>query len=322
MRIVYVVAAVSLAAALPAGRLSAQEEPSSPSETVQEYQPDSPLQDADSVRSDPSHGIRQTSGLTWYSMITNVPGDWIGTGESAFSSGGLPVMGGIALATGVLILGDHESYSFSHGLYTRSGDVRYATNQILRAGDGRTTLGVAAAFALYGFVGDDTRALRTASGTVEALIASGLAVQVLKRIAGRESPQVVTQGNGKWRPFPSISAYNKNQPRYYAFPSGHLTTVMATVTVIAENYPDEKWIRPAGYGIAGLTAVSLVNKGWHWYSDFPLAIALGYTFGRIAAHHDDDGTAPELVPAQDHASLHVLPSIRREGAGVMLALNF
>jgi hypothetical protein len=97
---------------------------------------------------------------------------------------------------------------------------------------------------------------------------------------------------------------------------------MATVTVISENYPEVQWIRPLGYGIVGLTGVSLVNKGWHWYSDFPLAIAMGYTFGRIAAHHDDDASGPGAVPGSGTTSLKVLPNISPEGTGVMFALTF
>jgi membrane-associated phospholipid phosphatase len=321
MRFCAIVTAACLAVSIPGPRLFAQEEDPSPSENLSEYQSEMMLQDADSLVSIP-YVSHTASSLRWYSMFTNIPGDWLRTGESAFRAEGLPVMGGIALATGVLLLGDHQTYAFSHDMYSRSAEIRFASNQLLRVGDGKTTLGIAAAFALYGFVGDDNRALRTASGTVEALIASGVAVQVFKRIAGRESPQVVTQGRGRWHPFPGLGAYNRNQPRYYAFPSGHLTTAMATLTVIAENYPEEHWIRPVGYGIVGLTGISLVNKGWHWYSDFPLAIALGYTFGKIAAHHGDDSSGPDFVPGPGAASLRVQPNIGPEGAGVMLAVSF
>jgi membrane-associated phospholipid phosphatase len=321
MKLSFIVTGVLLSLSTPGPRLCAQEEDPSPAENFSGYQYEPALQDADSLLSVP-YVSQGGSSLKWYSMFTNIPGDWLLTGESAFRPEGLPVMGGIALATGVLLLGDHQTYAISHGMYSRSADVRFATNQFLRAGDGRTTLEIAGAFALYGFVWTDNRALRTASGTVEALLASGVAVQIFKRVAGRESPQVVTQGNGKWRPFPGIQVYNRNQPRYYAFPSGHLTTEMATLTVIAENYPDMKWIRPVGYGIVGLTGVSLVNKGWHWYSDFPLAIAMGYTFGRIAAHHEDDASGAESVPGSAAASFNVLPNIGPQGTGVMLSLNF
>ena len=316
-----IVMGVILAGSTPGPRLCAQEEDPSPPESFSVYESEPALEDADSLLTVP-YGLQRTSTLTWYSMFTNIPGDWLLTGESAFRPEGLPVMGGIALATGVLLLVDHQTYTFSHGTFSRSAEVRFASNQFIRVGDGKTVLGIAAAFALYGFVGDDQRALRTASGTVEALLASGIAVQVFNRVAGRESPAVAAQWNGKWRPFPAFQAYNKNQPRYYAFPSGHITTAMATLTVIAENYPEERWIRPVGYGIVGLAGVSLVNKGWHWYSDFPLAVALGYTFGRIAAHHDDDASGREDVPGSGTASLRVLPNIGPEGTGVTLALTF
>jgi membrane-associated phospholipid phosphatase len=255
-------------------------------------------------------------------MMTNIPGDWVGVGSAAFRPANLPLLGGIALATGALMVADHPAYSFSHDLYLNSPGVKFASNQIIRAGDGRYSLGLAAAFAVYGFAWSDQRALRTASNTVEALVASGIAVQVLKHIAGRESPQVVHNGTGKWRPFPSLAVYNRNQPRYYAFPSGHITTAMATVTVIAENYPEVGWIRPAGYGIVGLTAIGLVNKGWHWYSDFPMALALGYTFGHIAAHRDDPSVGDGLTDSGEATALHVLPGAASGGAGVTLALTF
>lgn len=313
-----IIAMVVLAGSLPGAPLCAQEEEPLTPELTSPVQSGTMPDDADTLLSLMSAPVNPPAPA-WYSMVTNIPGDWLMAGESAFRPSGLSAMGGIALTTGVLLLGDHESYTFTHGLFTRSPSVRFGANQVLRVGDGRTTLGIAAAFALYGFAGDDSRALRTASGAVEALIASGITVQILKRIAGRESPEVATLRSGAWRPFPNLKAYNSNQPRYYAFPSGHITTAMATLTVIAENYPDERWIRPVGYGIVGLTGVSLVSKGWHWYSDFPLAVALGYSFGRIASHHDD---APGSGESPEGASLRILPNIGPSGSGVMLALNF
>src|SRR5664279_4126820 len=52
------------------------------------------------------------------------------------------------------------------------------------------TAGLAAAFAAYGFIAGDNRALRTGSQIVETILASGTVVQVLKHITGRESPFV------------------------------------------------------------------------------------------------------------------------------------
>jgi len=258
--------------------------------------------------------------LRWHSMLSNIPGDWVGTTSMVFSGESLPAIGGVALSTGVLLLGDHATYTASHDIIHRSVTLNSASNLIMRLGDGRTTVGISALFALYGFAGNDSRALRTASESVEALLASGLVVQVLKHVSGRESPQAATGLRGTWRPFPALDNYNHNQARYYSFPSGHMTTAMATLTVIAENYPEAQWIRPTGYGALSLLAVSLVNKGWHWYSDFPMAIALGYSFGKIAAHHEsDDVSAMDAHPSQ---ALRVLPTVTPAGPGLMFALSF
>lgn len=257
---------------------------------------------------------------SWFSMFTNIPGDWLLTGNRAFRSNSVTTLTGIALITGALMILDHDAYRATRSLGRHPGTVHDASHVILRFGDGKTAFGLAAAFAGYGFVSDDRRALRTASQTIEATIASGIVVQLLKRVAGRESPQMSNARNAQWRPFPSWSTYNRHQPRYYAFPSGHMTTAIATVTVIAENYPEATWIRPFGYSCAGLMAVSLVNVGWHWYSDFPLAVAMGYAFGMAAAHRGGWGSSADDDTSD--AGLRVFPGGTAGGPGVTLAFCF
>ena len=74
-------------------------------------------------------------------------------------------------------------------------------------------------------------------------------------------------------------------PNYDAFPTGHLATAMATVTVIADNYPEYHFIRPVGYGLMGLLGYSMLNNGVHWACDYPVGIALGYAFAKIAVRN-------------------------------------
>ncbi len=127
----------------------------------------------------------------------------------------------------------------------------------------------------------DSRAIRTASETAEVILACGAVVQILKHITGRESPFEATTWTGKWNLFPNQIEYHKHVPRYDAFPSGHVATALATLTVIQENYPRQQWITYVGYPIIGCVATGLMARGIHWVSDFPLAIALGYSFGEI-----------------------------------------
>jgi hypothetical protein len=265
-------------------------------------------------------GVPQPAGPAWHSMITNIPGDWYRSGKLIFRSQSLPSLAGIAVATGALLVTDHETQQASLSFYDESPAIHSASDAFVHVGDGKTAFGIAAAFALYGVASGDHRAFATGSQTVEAVLASGIVVQLLKRVAGRESPEMASVHRGRWRPFRNWGTYNHHQPRYYAFPSGHVTTTMAVVTVLAENYPEVGWIRPVGYAVTGLVGISLVNVGWHWYSDFPLAVALGYSFGMIAAHRNDvDGDGDGMA---DGKGLRVMPNISRAGTGVLLAWNF
>ncbi|WP_310392805.1 phosphatase PAP2 family protein [Hymenobacter sp.] len=152
-------------------------------------------------------------------------------------------------------------------------------------GDGWTHLTVATSFWVYGGIRKDNRALQTSSQLGEAILSTGLVVQGLKRLTGRQSPFVATKERGEWHLFPSFSRYQRRVPNYDAFPTGHLATAMATVTVIADNYPEHHFIRPLGYSLMGLLGYSMLNNGVHWASDYPIGIALGYAFGKLAVRN-------------------------------------
>ncbi|MBD2724402.1 phosphatase PAP2 family protein [Hymenobacter armeniacus] len=152
-------------------------------------------------------------------------------------------------------------------------------------GDGWTHLAVASSFWIYGGIKKDNRALRTSSELGEAIFSTGLVVQALKRLTGRQSPYVATKDRGEWHLFPSYNRYQSFVPNYDAFPTGHLATAMATVTVIADNYPEYRFVRPVGYGLMGLLGYAMLNNGVHWASDYPIGIALGYGFAKIAVRN-------------------------------------
>lgn len=220
----------------------------------------------------------------WYSMITNLPEDMVGFYHQEFTTERIPAYLSIAALTGILIATDEHTYRQSNQFYHSSNFVKSASDVFVEIGDGRSQFGLAALFASYGFIAKDNRALTTASQIVEAVLASGAVVQVIKHLTGRESPDSETEPGGKWRFFPNQIQYHKHVSAYDAFPSGHLTTSLAAFVVIAENYPEQKWIYPATYIMSTLIGISMVNQGIHWYSDYPLAIALGYGFGKLIAH--------------------------------------
>jgi membrane-associated phospholipid phosphatase len=225
-----------------------------------------------------------TTAPVWSDMFVNIPRDWIRWTSIAFQPEYLPEWIAVGGSTIALIASDAPTYDVSKRWYDSDTHIASASRFFEALGNGSTQFGLSGAFAVYGLLADDDKALRVASQIFETVLASGTVVQVLKHSTGRESPFVATSPTGRWRVFPSPLKYHEKIPSYDAYPSGHVATSLATVIVLAENYPDVTWIRPVGYMLVAGVAVGMVNYGTHWYSDYPLSVLLGYTFGMLAAH--------------------------------------
>lgn len=188
-------------------------------------------------------------------------------------------------------LGSGINWDQDHSYSKIGGLLRVIPNDINSAvyyiGNGGTTILLSGTFYAIGRINNDYRALNTSSELVEVLLSVGLVTQTIKRITGRQSPSAaIESGNpgGHWTPFPSFNSYQKKTPNYDAVPSGHVATFMATLTVIATNYPEIKWIKPVGYSLLGIMAFEMVSSKVHWVSDYPLALLIGYAIGKSAAN--------------------------------------
>ncbi len=184
-------------------------------------------------------------------------------------------------------------------------------------GDGWLHLGFAGGFLIYGLGASDNRALRTASQIPEGILSSGIIVQLLKRTTGRETPNAGTKPGGRWRPFPNPKDYQKNVSRYDAFVSGHMASAMATVTVIAENYPEYGFIRPIGYSLMGLLGYQMLNNGVHWASDYPLPLWMGYSFGKIITRRGRSRASSVSAPVEIAPAL-----LAKDALGLRLKIQF
>ncbi|WP_315823307.1 phosphatase PAP2 family protein [Paraflavitalea speifideaquila] len=151
------------------------------------------------------------------------------------------ILDGVKKASDIISLVRETDYK----VLLKAGDTkiikipRNLNSALYQMGEGGTSLLLAGGLYVYGKINKDYRALQTASDITETFITMGLTTQVLKRISGRQSPFVSTQRGGAWHPFPSFKDYQTNTPNYDAFPSGHLATMMATVTVLTTNYPEK-----------------------------------------------------------------------------------
>jgi len=151
---------------------------------------------------------------------------------------------------------------------------------LYQLGQGFPSLIIGAGLFTYGKLHHDYRAISTANQLAESFILMGVGTQLLKRITGRQSPSEAHNLDGSWNLLPSFKNYQNHTPFYDAFPSGHLATLMSTLTVLLQNYPEKKWIAPVGYSLMGMVGYAMINNNVHWISDYPLAIALGYICGK------------------------------------------
>jgi PAP2 superfamily len=239
-----------------------------------------------------------------FSFAINMPADIAGFAKNSFSRKNLKGLGIIAGSTALLYLADQvitnsvQSVAERNNIYaaerfspflriniggkpTNIGKIPKNINTaIYNIGQGSFTLFIAAGLYVSGKIKKDNRALQTASQLAESFLALGVGTQAIKYATGRENPSDASVIRGQWQPFPSWGNFQQNKTKYDAFPSGHLATFVSAVTILGENYPEKKWIRPVGYSLAGLIGLSMINNGVHWASDFPLGFALGYGFGK------------------------------------------
>jgi PAP2 superfamily len=242
-----------------------------------------------------------------FNFVTHIPADALGYIGHSFKKENLNKLGVIAASTGLLLLFDQritngvQGFANNHGIEGSESlapliQVKlFGKNTILmkwpknintafyNLGQGSSVVYMAAGFLIAGKIKNDPRALQTASQLVESFLALGIGTQLIKYSTGRENPSDATVSGGRWRPFPSMSNFQNHKPVYDAFPSGHLATFVSAITIVSENYPRKRWIKPVGYSIAGLLSLSMVNNGVHWASDFPLGFAIGYGYGKYIA---------------------------------------
>ncbi len=274
-----------------------------------------PLSFNASVQSD---SIEQNfENITWYRMFTDVPSDYYNFFKQTFTIKNIPTLVAVSALTGSLFLIDQTGWKYGNTYFHKNQVYHSVANIAVNMGDGKYQFLSAALFALPGIIINDKTAIKTGSNIAEAIISTGIFVQILKRMTGRQSPVASTENGGDWDPFPSIKQYQKDQPAFYSFPSGHLSTATAVLTVIANNYPNDKWIKPVGYPLLAVLGASLIGKGMHWFSDFPLAFLLGYTFGNIIAPVKNTS-----VHNDEKSSLTFVPSIGFNDIGIGLRYNF
>jgi hypothetical protein len=249
----------------------------------------------------PEKAPQEDPPLSVFSFITKIPGDFAAAAGTITSHDQIVPWLVVTASTLGLIKYDYELWQPFHDWHYKNKGFHDVTEFGWNVGKGGFQFGIAGGFLAVGAIWGNHRALRTASQIVEVVIVTGITTQVMKHIAGRESPSVATDvQTGRWHVFPNPAKYSRRVSAFDAFPSGHIATTFATEQVIERNYPDVPWIPYVGYPIVGFVAVSMVATNGHWWSDYPLSLLLGYHFAKAVTRGNaaikDKPTAWHLDP--------------------------
>ncbi len=291
-----------------------------------------------------AYTLKDGSTLTYarpgfWRIMGAMPADLVTFTRDSFSTANLPWLGAVAGSSLVLIHYDQKIYDGVRregkklnisgkdktkpyltvrgvAVFRGPGDLGSGLYFI---GDGWVTIGLFGYFKTAGWLKDDWRASQTGNQLASGLIATGLVTELMKNVAGRETPERSSGQGGVWRMFPGLGEYVKSRPRYDAFPSGHLATAVMSITVLAANYPDNAYLKPVGYTLLGGLCFQMINNGVHWAGDYPLGIAVGYGIGKAIA--SGGRTAAHAGPAAPAVSF--APYLSPGGAsGAMLTYRF
>lgn len=206
----------------------------------------------------------------------------IWTAPLRFSLKDWVLVAGMSVFTGYLIANDESIYDRFKAYQDKNKWVDDMSPVVTLLGDGNVSLGVSAFFYLSGLVIKDKKAKDTGKLVLMSLIHSGIVVQLLKHLAGRQRPQA-ENGVDKWAgPSGFFKRYKDNSDMFYdAFPSGHTITAWSTATVIAHQYNKSVIIPIISYGLATLSGLSRVTEDTHWLSDVFVGAVLGFAIGKF-----------------------------------------
>ena len=208
------------------------------------------------------------------------------------------IAGSVAL-TAFLYSFDQQSYDALDGWKRNSVFLRKASPIVTELGEGVTSLALFGGVASYGLLANDQKTLKVGKLGVESFLVSGIIVQVLKHSFGRERPNVASKPRGVWNGplayFRQDSDRPKGTSHFDALPSGHVATVFAAATTIADA-SQEPWVPYVSYSIATLVAFSRVTEQTHWMSDCVLGGLIGVLSARLVKHWNVETSGISIHP--------------------------
>jgi membrane-associated phospholipid phosphatase len=216
----------------------------------------------------------------------------------------LPIVG-LAALTGYLVANDKAIHRGIMKYRKAHAWVRGVSPVITQMGS-YGAWGTVALFLSVGLIGGDERSTETAVLASSAMLQSGILVNFLKGIFGRQRP-FWAEGVDHWSgPAGFFKRFESGQTgRYDSFPGGHAVTAFSLATVVAIQYRESVWVPIVAYATATGVALSRVTENKHWLSDSLVGSVLGCVIGSLVVrnHRSRYHMAPTAGGAQGTFSL-------------------
>lgn len=145
---------------------------------------------------------------------------------------------------------------------------------------------LAGATYIYGRAEDSPRSAELGLRALESIGAAGVTAVIIKGIAGRARPFVVSDTNPHDYKFGRGFQYDK----FTSFPSGHVTTAFAAASAASDEigylWPNASHIwTPLLFTSASLVGVARIYEDKHWASDVVAGAAVGTLVSRVVVRY-------------------------------------
>jgi len=221
-------------------------------------------------------------------------------------------VGSAVLLTAVMFQYDQQIYDDLYRWKISNPAVKNISPIITNLGDGSFSMGLFSGFVGYGLIFKDAKGYEVGKIGLESFLLTGVTVQLLKNLCGRERPSAATRDGGFWHgPFSYLREPQGGRgiSSFDAFPSGHTATVFAAATTISDFYT-ESWVPYICYSFASLTAISRITESTHWLSDCFVGAIIGYYGTKVVEKWNYGSGNVTLLPQVDDHRYGLLLSVK------------
>ncbi len=217
-------------------------------------------------------------------------------------------VGSGVLVTGALIASDQGTYNTIRRTRQNNSWMKNISPYISEFGS-FYGISIVGAFAGFGLITKNQKALETSYLAAESFLTSGLWVRTLKLIAGRERPSARNvhskEPGGEWWGLLVELKNNKDgrsMSSYDAFPSGHTASAFSIATIFASQYSGNFIVPVISYALASAVGVARIVEDTHWASDVFVGAVIGYLTSKEILNNNPSEVSRKEI--KNNYSLH------------------